>query len=140
MRGDGAVMSVCGTQVTLKNCVPFTKFITKIDGTTIDDAKDFELVPSMYNLLEYCSNYFDKASSLWIYSKDEATNFVIGIASTINLKSFMYKLKLLGNTVRQPRPNNNYVILKNGFKKKKKWKSKTLFLSLKNLSNFLEMT
>ena len=31
------------TQVALKNCVPFTKCITKVDGTTIDDAEDLYL-------------------------------------------------------------------------------------------------
>ena len=28
------------TQVSFKNCAPFTKCITKIDGNTIDDAED----------------------------------------------------------------------------------------------------
>ena len=31
--------------------------ITTIDGTTIDDAEDLDLVMPMYNLLEYSSNY-----------------------------------------------------------------------------------
>ena len=30
-----------------KNCAPFTKCITKIDGTTIDDYKDLNLVMPM---------------------------------------------------------------------------------------------
>ena len=34
-------------QVSFKNCVPFTKCITKIDGTTIDDAEDLDLAMSM---------------------------------------------------------------------------------------------
>ena len=29
----------------------------------------------MYNLLEYSSNYSDTTGSLWIYLKDETTNF-----------------------------------------------------------------
>ena len=28
------------TQVAFKNCAPFTKCITKVDETTIDDAED----------------------------------------------------------------------------------------------------
>ena len=31
------------------------------------------------NLLEYSSNYCDATGSLWLYSKDEATNFVNNI-------------------------------------------------------------
>ena len=40
------------TRVAFKNCAPFTKCIT-IDGTTVDDAEDLDLVMPMYNLLEY---------------------------------------------------------------------------------------
>ena len=42
------------TKVAFKNCAPFMKYITKINETTIDDAKDLDLVMPMYNLLE-CS-------------------------------------------------------------------------------------
>ena len=45
------------TQVSFKNCAPFIKCITKIDGTTIDNVKDLDIVMSMYNLIEYSSNY-----------------------------------------------------------------------------------
>ena len=62
------------TQVAFKNCAPFTKCITKIDETTIDDAENLGLVTTMYNLIEYSSNYSEKSGSLWFYSKDEATN------------------------------------------------------------------
>ena len=34
-----------------KKCAPFTKYIPKIDGKTIDDAEDLDLVMSMYNLI-----------------------------------------------------------------------------------------
>ena len=39
------------TPVAFKNCAPFIKNITNIDGTTIDD--DLDLVVPMYNLLQY---------------------------------------------------------------------------------------
>ena len=32
------------TQEAFKNCVPFSKCITKIDGTRIDDAENIDLV------------------------------------------------------------------------------------------------
>ena len=39
------------TQVAFNNCAPFTKCITKIDETTVDDDEELNLVISMYNLL-----------------------------------------------------------------------------------------
>ena len=41
------------TQVAFKNCATFTKRITKIDGTRIDDSEDLDLVMPMYNPIEY---------------------------------------------------------------------------------------
>ena len=87
------------TKVEFKNCAPFTKCITKIDGTTIDDAEDLDLVMQMQNLIEYCSNYSKATGILWFYSKDQATNFNADIANDNSFKSFKYKAKLLRNTV-----------------------------------------
>ena len=79
--------------------MPFTtKYVTKIDGTTVDDAEDLDLVMPMYHLIEYSSNYSETKGSLWFNSKDKATNFDADIANTDDLKSFKYKDKLLGNT------------------------------------------
>ena len=67
--------------------------MTKIDGTTIDDAEDLDLI--MYSLIEYSSNYSD-TGSLWFYSKDEAISFDADIANDKNnFKSFNYNAKLL---------------------------------------------
>ena len=62
VRGDITIIGYNGR--AFKNCEPFTKCITKIGGTTIDDAEDFWLVMPMYSLLEYSSNYSDAAGSL----------------------------------------------------------------------------
>ena len=40
------------TEVAFKNCTPFTKCITKVDGTAIYDVEALDLVMSIYNLLE----------------------------------------------------------------------------------------
>ena len=40
------------TKVEFKNCRPFIMFITKSDGTKINDAEDLDFVMSMYNLLK----------------------------------------------------------------------------------------
>ena len=88
---------------------------------------------SMYNLSEYSSDYSDTTGSLWFYFKDEATNFDNNIVNTNNFQPFVYKTKLMGNTVRYPVQNNNNGILKNP----------AIVLRLTDLDNFwrsLEMS
>ena len=43
--------------VTFKNCAPFTKCISRINHTDIDNAHDIDIVMPMYNLTEYSDNY-----------------------------------------------------------------------------------
>ena len=114
------------TEEAFKNCVLFTKCITKIDGTTIDNAEKLNLAMQMYNLIEYSSNYSETAGSLWFYSKDEKSNFNINIENTNSFKSFKHKASLLGNTVAQPAPNAVNGILRNA----------TIVVPLKYLNNF----
>ena len=44
-------MAAPATQASFKNCTRFTKCITKINGTTIDDAEELNLVMLMHNLI-----------------------------------------------------------------------------------------
>ena len=60
--------------VTFKNCAPFTKCISRINNTDIDNAQDIDIVMSMYNLIEYSDNYSKISGSLWLYHKDEPNN------------------------------------------------------------------
>ena len=60
--------------VTFKNCAPFTKCISRINNTDIDNAQDIDIVMSMYNLIEYSDNYSKTSGSLWLYHKDEPNN------------------------------------------------------------------
>ena len=129
LRGDITVTASPQRQVAFKNCAPFTKCITKIDGTTIDDAENLDLVMPMYNLIEYSSNYSETTESLWFYPKDEASNFNNNIVNTDNFKSFNYKAKLLGNTVAQSNPNQANGIPKNA----------AIAVPLKNFWRLLEM-
>ena len=46
VRGDITVVAVHSSQEAFKNCSLFTKCTTKVDGTTIDDAKNLDLVMS----------------------------------------------------------------------------------------------
>ena len=47
------------TQVIFKNCAPFKRCSTEIDGTLIDETHVINITMPMYNLIEYSDNYFD---------------------------------------------------------------------------------
>ena len=68
LTGDITVVTAPITQVALKNCALFTKCITQIDGTAMNDTEDLDLVMSMYNLIKYSSNYFETPRTLLFYS------------------------------------------------------------------------
>ena len=53
--------------VTFKNCAPFTKCISRINNTDIDNAKDIDIVMPMYNLIECSDNYSKTSGCLWQY-------------------------------------------------------------------------
>ena len=81
------------TKEAFENCASFTKCIAKIDETTIDDAKDLDLVTLMYNLIEYSSDYSETTWNLCFCSKDEATNLDAAIADNNNdFKSWSIRL------------------------------------------------
>ena len=40
-----------------KNCVPFTKCISRINDADIENTQDIDIVMPMYNLIEYSDNY-----------------------------------------------------------------------------------
>ena len=76
--------------VTFKNCAPFTKCISRINNTDIDNAQDIDIVMPMYNLIEYSDNYSKTSGSLWQYYKDDPNN---NIADS---ESFKFKVKITG--------------------------------------------
>ena len=65
LRSDITVTAAPRTYVSFKNCALFTKFITKIDSTKIDDVEGLNFVMPIYNLIEYSSNYSKTTGSLW---------------------------------------------------------------------------
>ena len=87
VRGDITTAGYNGTQVALKTFATFIKCITKIDGTTIHDVEDLDLVMPMYNLLKCNLNYFNTTCSLQFHCEDEATNFNAWIVKTNAFKS-----------------------------------------------------
>ena len=78
--------------VTFKNCAPFTKCISRINNTDIDNAQDVDIVMSLYNLVEYKDNYSNISGSSWQYFKDEPNN------NSADSRSFTSKVKITGKT------------------------------------------
>ena len=54
---DGAAATNTKKNVIFKNCTIFTNFISEINNTQVDNAKDIDIVMQMYNLIEYRDNY-----------------------------------------------------------------------------------
>ena len=85
-----------GIQIVFKNCAPFANCISEINNTQIDNAKNVNVVMSMYNLIEYSDNYSETSGSLWQYYRDEPalTNAgAIDIHAFDNSASFKFKQK-----------------------------------------------
>ena len=78
--------------VIFKNYAPFTKRISRINNTDIDNAQDIDIAMEMYNLIEYSDNYSKTSGSLLQYYKDDPND---------NIKqseSFKSKIKITGKT------------------------------------------
>ena len=52
------------TNVAFKNCAPFARFVTHINDEHVETAENFDVIMSMYNLIEYSDNYADSSGSL----------------------------------------------------------------------------
>ena len=85
-----------------KNCAPFTNFISEINNTQVDNAKDIDIVMPMYNLIEYSDNYAKTTGSLWQYCKDipaqDANNITENFTGGNTTDSFNFKAKITGQT------------------------------------------
>ena len=78
--------------VAFKNCAPFTKDISRINNTDVDNARDIDIVMPMYNLIEYSDNYSKTSGSLWQYYKDNPND------NMTQSESFKSKIKITGKT------------------------------------------
>ena len=77
--------------VIFKNCAPF---ISRINGTDIDNAQDIDIVMPMYNLIGYSDNYSKTSGSFWQYYKDDPND------NLEDSESFKYKVKITGKIIR----------------------------------------
>ena len=66
-------------EVVSKNCTPFTDCISEINSTQKDNAKDIDMVMSMYNLIEYSENYSKTSGKLWQYYRDGSSSNDTGL-------------------------------------------------------------
>ena len=66
----GAAANNTNKKIIFKNCAPFTRCISKINKTQIDNAEYIDIVMPMYNLIEYSDNYSKTSGSLWQYCKE----------------------------------------------------------------------
>ena len=89
-------------KVIFKNCAPFTKCISEINNTNVDDAKDIDNVMPMYNLIEYSDNYSKTSGSLWQYCKDipavDNNNAIFNFTGNNLTDLFNFKVKITGQT------------------------------------------
>ena len=99
--------------VAFKNCAPFTNYVSEINNTQVDNAKDIDIVMPMYKLIEYSDNYAKTTGSLWQCFRDEPDDDIE------DSESFKSKIKITGKT-----PNNNDV------------KDVEIMVPIKYLSNF----
>ena len=78
--------------VMFKNCVPFTKCISRINNTDIDTDQDIDIVMPIYNLNECSDNYSKTSGRFWQYYKDDPNDNIT------QSESFKSKIKITGKT------------------------------------------
>ena len=78
--------------VIFKNCAPFTKCISRINGTETDNARDIDIVMPVYNLIEYSDNDSKTSGRLCQYYKDDPNDNIT------QSESFKSKIKITGKT------------------------------------------
>ena len=91
--------------VTFKNCAPFTKCISRINNTDIDNAHDIDIVMPMYNLIEYSDNYSKTSGSLWQYYNDDPNDNIE------DSESFKSKVKITRKTPSNGNKNDVSIIV-----------------------------
>ena len=120
------------TLFIFKNNAPFICCISKINGVLIENAEDTDIVMTVYNSLEYSTNYSKTSGSLWNYYRDELTDETTDDngpnKNVINSKSLKYKTSITGGTYNVAATAGDYDANKEDTKKLK--------LPLKYLSNF----
>ena len=102
-------------QVVFKNFDPFNNCISEINDTQRGNAKDIDVVMSIYNLIEYSKNYSKTLGGLWQYYVDKpALNDASALATfTGNGVSFKFKQKITSSTGNNGKRSVEIVVLLN---------------------------
>ena len=82
--------------IIIKYFTPFTDYISDLNNTEIDNARDIDVVMLMYNLIEYSANYPKTSGSLWKYYRNGLClidNGAIADFPVDNNNSALFKLK-----------------------------------------------
>ena len=104
---QGQASNAANKGIIFKDCVPFTKCISTISNTQVDDAHDIDAVMPIYILIEHSDNYSKTFGILWQYCRDQPvindanSNIVDFNAYNGTTDSFKIKEKITGQT------NNN---------------------------------
>ena len=98
----GAAVNNTNKKVIFKNCAPFTNCISKINNTQIDNAKYFDIVMPMYNVIEYSDNYSKTSGILRQFCKEipaiDNNGGIINFSGANETDSFNFKTKITGTT------------------------------------------
>ena len=87
--------------VIFKNCAPFTVCISEINNTQVDNAKDIDIMMSMYNSIERSDNYSKTSANWWQYYKDIPAlnnNAIVDFTDNNLTDLFNFKVKMTGQT------------------------------------------
>ena len=95
--GNVTVNASDDTDVTFKNCAPFSTCKTVINDVFVDRVEHIYIAMPMYHLIEYSNNYSDILGSLWQFKRDEVPANDADLTIYI-CQSFRYKAALVGKT------------------------------------------
>ena len=120
--GTAAAPNNRNKKIIFKNCAPFTNYISEINNTQVNNAKDIDIVMPMYSLIEHGDNHSKTSGILWqcckaIPAVNDNGN-IVNFNETNNTDSFNLKEKITGQT------NNNGI------------NNAEIMVPLKYLSNF----
>ena len=65
MRAAARQADEINEQVILENCAPVNDCMSEISNTQVNDAKNLDVVMSMYKLIEYSDKCSRTSGSLW---------------------------------------------------------------------------
>ena len=99
---EGDAANNTNKKVIFKNYAPFTKCISKINNTQINNVEYTDIIMPMYNLIEYIDNYSKTPVCLWQYCKEiPAVNDngnIVDFNGANATDSFNFKTKITGQT------------------------------------------